>query len=234
MLNTDKKVHFLTLIILCLAGCTPTCKDCFPLIDATKFFDTTIGKFIEYNVVEETYSLGQAPQIHNYQLKEVVAEKLPDITQKPAYRIVRYRRANDTQPWQQDSTFVLRFGVDYVVRNEQSKDFVKMISPLAEKSQWNANLYNNLGEDMYELRNVNKPYIVKNLNFDHTATVIQQNDSTLVGQDKRVEIYAEGVGLIYKEIIIVQFCSTSPSCIGKAQIDFGTRKYMSIGKTGHE
>nr|MCU0342052.1 hypothetical protein [Spirosomataceae bacterium] len=150
------------------------------------------------------------------------------------YRIVRFRRLADGQRWNPDSTFTLRVGIDQAVRNENGKDYVKMVFPPAERSAWNGNLYNNLGEDKYEFRNVNKSFSVTGRAFERTATVVQQSDSTLVGQDKRLEVYAAGVGMIYRERVNVQFCSSTPACVGKAQIDFGSRQYIRFKNTGKE
>jgi hypothetical protein len=91
-----------------------------------------------------------------------------------------------------------------------------------------------LGEDSYELKSVNKSLKVGGTTFDRTATVVQQNDSTLVNQDKRVEIYAADVGLIYRERVNVQFCSSTSACVGKAQVDFGTRQYIRYKNAGKE
>ena len=109
-----------------------------------------------------------------------------------------------------------------------------MLFPPAERLSWNGNIYNTLGEDNYELKNVNRPLKIGGTTFERTATVVQQNDSTLVNQDKRVEVYAAEVGLIYRERVNVQFCSSTPACVGKAQIDFGTRQFVRFRKAGNE
>ena len=172
--------------------------------------------------------------VRPYQLKELLAEQYTDPAGQPAYRIARFRRSVEGQRWQPDSTLTLRLLPDHAVRNENGVDYVKMLFPPAEKKSWDGNVYNNIGEDNYELKNVNKSYITGNTTFERTAMVVQQNDSTLVNQDKRVEIYAAAVGLVYRERIQLQFCSSTPTCVGKAQIDFGTRQYMRFKRSGKE
>lgn len=189
---------------------------------------------MEYDVREEAYTLDGSVAVRQYQLKEVVAERYTDPTGQPAYRIARFRRGAEGQRWQADSTITLRLLTDHAVRNENGKDYVKMLFPPAEMNVWNGNLYNNAGEDNYELKNINKPYTSGTTTFDRTATVIQQNDSTLVNQDKRVEVYAAEVGLVYRERIQLQFCSSSSACVGKAKIDFGTRQYFRFKTAGKE
>ncbi|MEZ4905470.1 MAG: hypothetical protein R2822_28740 [Spirosomataceae bacterium] len=169
-----------------------------------------------------------------YQLKELVTERYTDASGQSAYRITRFRRDFDGQRWQADSTIILQLKFDHAIRNENGRDFVKMIFPANHKTTWNGNLYNNLGEDRYELENIQKSFKIGETNFPQIVTVIQQNDSTLVNQDKRIEVYAVNVGLIYRERINVQYCSNTPNCIGKAQIDFGTKQYIRFKRSGKE
>lgn len=217
-----------------LNGCSPTCGDCEELSAGTVFFPTEIGRFVEYDVVEEEYSPGKSAVVRQYQWKEVTAGRYTDPTGRPVYRIARYRRTAEGKRWEADSTVTLRLAADHAIRNENGKDYVKMVFPPLEKKVWNGNLYNAGGDDRYELDRVNKTYIIGKTTFDRTATVVQQQDSTLVNQDRRVEVYAAEVGLVYRESIQLQFCSSTPSCVGKAQIDFGTRRYVRFRNAGKE
>lgn len=230
-------VNFIRTVLFlgCLfSACTPNCKDCQNQLKGTEFFPLEVGYFVEYDVNEEEINLGRPAIVRQYQIKELIAERYTDPEGKTAYRVTRMRRNLDSQGWQPDSTITLRLQVDHVIRNENGRDFVKMLFPPAEKLSWNGNIYNTLGEDSYELKNVNQPLKVGGATFERTATVVQQNDSTLVNQDKRVEVYAAEVGLIYRERVNVQFCSFTPACVGKAQIDFGTRQFVRFRKAGKE
>lgn len=214
--------------------CTPPCNECEMTLKGNEFFPLEMGHYVEYDVSEDEVLLGRPVISRQYQWKEVVAEKYLTPTNETVYRIARYRRTIEGQPWSPDSTFTVRLKIDYVIRNENGQDYVKMVFPPVEKSSWNGNVYNNLGEDEYVLKDVNKKVKINETVFDRTVTVVQQNDSTLVNQDKRIETYAMGVGLIYRERTNVQFCSSTPSCIGKAQIDFGTRQFVRFKRAGVE
>jgi hypothetical protein len=39
---------------------------------------------------------------------------------------------------------------------------------------------------------------------------------------------------VYKETRQLQYCSATPSCVGKAQIDFGVRRYIRVASYGQE
>jgi hypothetical protein len=224
-------VAFFGVVIVGLLGCERACSDCAVPSAGLEFFPLQVGSYVEYDVQEQEFALGRAPQETRYQLKELVAEKYVNVAGQTAYRLVRFRRQTATERWQTDATLTARVATNgQAIKNENGNDFVKMLFPVYEKSTWNGNAYNALGEDQYELKQLNKPWQT----FENTATVLQQNDSTLVGQDKRLEIYAANVGLVYKEEVNVQFCSASAACVGKAQIDFGRRRYVRFRKTGNE
>ena len=215
-------------------SCTSPCDDCETTVKGSDFFPLEVGRFVEYDVNEEEVALGRPAVVRTFQWKEKVAESYLDPAGEKVYRIARFRRTLEGQPWTPDSTFTVRLKIDYAVRNESGRDYVKMVFPPSEKRSWNGNSYNHLGEDEYVLKDVNKALKIAGTAFDRTVTVVQQNDSTLVNQDKRIETYAAGVGLVYRERINVQFCSSTPSCIGKAQIDFGTRQFVRFKRTGME
>ena len=54
-------------------------------------------------------------------------------------------------------------------------------------------------EEMYHYSGINVPNQVNNLSFDSTLTVIQRDDNNFVEIIYGKEIYASGVGMIYKE-----------------------------------
>lgn len=186
------------------------------------------GVFRIYEVTEHRFVLNGPATTQTYQVREVT-------TALPAggtFRIERYRRANEQAVWQPDSVSSIRMADDQLIHTENNVAYLKLIFPLTGHLPWNGNAYNTLGEDTYQLYTTGQPFTVLNQIFPETATVIQQNDSTLVNQDKRLEVYARNVGLVYREKVQLQFCSSTPACVGKAQIDYGIRQYMRLRSYG--
>ncbi|KAA9349463.1 hypothetical protein [Larkinella humicola] len=195
------------------------------------------GNYWIYEVTEQQFALNGSSTTQTYQLRELITHSYVDTavvdpTASATFRVERHRRTNDSQPWQPDSVSSIRIADNQLIKTENNRSYVKLVFPLIDQFQWNGNVFNTAGEDLYQLKNTAKPFNVLSKPFPETATIVQQNDSTLVSQDKRLEIYARGVGLIYKEKVQLQFCSSTPSCVGKAQIDYGMRQYIRLRSYG--
>jgi hypothetical protein len=196
------------------------------------FFPLETGNFVEYDVQETYYALTANPIIRTYQIKEIIGDSFLDLSNEAAYQVMRYSRPEGNAAWQLDSIWVAKRTPNQAIRIENNIAFVKLIFPVEEKQTWNGNVLNNLGNDEYQLLALNKPYKVTGAEFDNTLTIVQNVDSSLVNQDKRTEIYAQGVGLVYKERVQVQFCSSTAACLGKGQIDFGVKFYQRLKTYG--
>ena len=154
------------------------------------------------------------------------------MTGKPAYRIIRYRRPSEAQPWQADSIWAARIVNGEAIRTENGRDFVQLVFPLTNLLTWDSNHRNNLGSINLTARNVGQPYRVLAKPFDETVTVSAQPDSTLISLTKHLDVYARQIGLIYKERVNLQFCIASPACTGHSQIDYGTQQIYRIRTYG--
>lgn len=226
-------VPLLLVILLFVSGCRSVNSD--PVSSGYDYFPLETGRYSIYDVTEHQYSLtATTPTERAYQIKEVVGAAYADVAGQTAHRLLRYRRSTEGQPWQADSVWSARLVDDEGVRSENGMDFVKLRFPVSDRLRWNGNRYNALGGDEYEVRNSSRAYRVLDKQFDETVTVVAQQDSTLLSQDKRLEVYARRVGLIYKERTQFQYCSTTPACIGTYQIDYGIRQIYRIRSSGRE
>ena len=223
-INRVKTFIILALFVLTIScqkeepcGCVP------PPISGREFVYLYSKTSIVYDVQQTQYALTQLPVTKTYQLKE---DATMAVDGKNIF-IERYQRENDTQKWTIDSVFTAKKELDKVLRTENNVTFVKLIFPISEGLKWNGNAYNSLGNDTYELKKMFQPFQTNGQNFNRTLTVIQQNDSTLVDLKRRIEVYAEGVGMIYQEKTNVSYCN-SGDCLGKGKIDFGTKYIVKI------
>lgn len=213
-------------------GCRSVVSD--PASAGYAYFPLEPGHYVIYDVEERHYAINRAPVGRTYQLKEVVGPAYTDVTGQPAYPLRRYRRPAEGQPWQADSLWSARLTANEAIRTENGQDYVKLVFPIADRGRWNGNRRNALGEDEYELSNNNGAFRVLDTQYDQTVTVVAQDDSTLLSRDKRIEVYARRVGLIYKERTQLVYCSATPTCVGTNQIDYGIRQLYRIRSHGQE
>jgi hypothetical protein len=83
---------------------------------------------------------------------------------------------------------------------------------LREGTNWNVNQYNQQGVEnpvRFRVRDFNKSFTVLGTRYDKTLRVNQYNDVSCLGQDQRFELYADGVGLVYKSSLIAAFSPDS-------------------------
>ena len=221
------KITLIILSIFLLLACDNINSNLSLSQDGGNFFYPKIGQSVVYDVEDTQYELTGKFVVKTYQLKEVNVSTFKDLEGKEALRIERYRRENNSQKWVIDSVFTAKKEIDKVLKTENNVTYVKILFPIKEGLKWNGNAYNSFRNDIYELKKVNQFFQTNGRKFDNTFTVIQQNDSTLVDLKKRIEIYAENIGMIYQEKTNVLYCN-SGDCLGKGKIDFGTKHILKF------
>jgi hypothetical protein len=229
---------FISLFLICLFALACDTSEVAPTVDLAfgrDYFPIVSGRFISYNVKETTYRLNQRPEVTTYQLKEVVGEQFVGANGDRLWRIIRYRRANGRQNWQVVGSHALRSDELFGIRWEENQSYVRLNFPLERGKRWDGNLFNNLGRDNYELTDLGRSYLFDGKRYTETATVLQNNDSSLVNKDKRIEVYAKGLGLIYRLADQVAYCQDrAQNCLGRAIIESGVVYEQSIFDSGVE
>ncbi len=192
---------------------TATVKDYFPL---------KMGASHIYSVEETVTQQISGESKSTYELRTVVSDSIPETDGTFTYVIQRYKRNDAQSPWSNLPTWSARVTKFQAIVNEENIGYLKVEAPIAEGKEWNGNLPNILDEDMYALIEVAKPYSISSTkSFPNTITISQNdNNDIIVFQDKRSEIYAEGVGLVYREILQLEYC-TDPNCLGQQKVKKG-------------
>jgi hypothetical protein len=102
--------------------------------------------------------------------------------------------------------------------SEQNQEFVKFVLPVSEGRKWDGNAFNGEDVDEYEMINTRKPYTVNDKLYDDCIEVNQNfDDDPIVRTDIRREVYARDVGLILKEITILDFCTVGCTVFGEIE-----------------
>lgn len=167
------------------------------------YFPDNVGHYVIYNVdsIVVNQLMPQPIDTFKYQVKEVIDSIFTDGSGRPTQRILRYKRADSTQPWVIQKVWSGNLTTTTAERFEDNIRYVRLIFPVSVNATWNGNAFNTLGEMDYQYTAIDVPSSVNNVNFDSTLTVLQDSNINLIQHQFYLEKYARNVGVIYKDLI---------------------------------
>ncbi|MDP5140842.1 MAG: hypothetical protein NWP83_10300 [Spirosomaceae bacterium] len=171
-----------------------------------------------YEVSETSYTVDEEPITRNYFIRETVVEIEEKVNEK-TYTIERYRRPNATAQWRIERVYKLQQTPAELIEIGESP-LVKLTFPISENAAFDVNRYNSTGELTAFYLNVNQPFA----DYPTTYSVYQANDSTLINLRRIYDVYSPTDGLVYKEITDLNYCQSSPECIGTGEVSFGKQE----------
>ena len=207
-------------------------------VSGQSYFPLRVGNYQIYQVsetnIQHTFCTDTSQPTNTYQLKVLTFDSVKNAEGGYTFLIHRYTRVDSTQSWVDLDTWSARVTSNQVIVNEGNTSYVKLIFPLVNNSKWNGNLFNNLGEEDYHFTNFNQPYQITNgKRYATTLTVVQSdNEDFFVFNDKRIEVYAPSVGLIYKET--TQLTYFQDPCYGQQKVKSGIIYSQALKSSGHE
>lgn len=198
------------------------------------YFPLEEEKYKIYEVEETYYSITANPITRKFQVKEVISQKYTDLSGQEAFHIYRFYRNNSQESWntEPDSVWSAKLDGYRATRKENNVDFVKLAFPVQENYKWDGNNFNSLGNENYVLSGLDKPYQVAGQTFAHTLQVTHSQVDDNCGKDLRFEIYADNVGLIYKESAVLEYVQSNNICDGKKKINYGFTSIQALIESG--
>jgi len=187
------------------------------------FFPLQVGLFREYEVDRIDYRNTGEIDTSIFFLREQVVDSFLNVENKFTYIINLSTRATSDDPWRLDSVWTARHSAFQAIQTEDNLAFVKLVFPIREGTEWDGNVFNNLENEEYFYDSVGVSRSIDSLNFNNTVTVVQSDFADgFTREDIRQEIFAENIGLIYRQRLILEFC-TLPECLEtpEQEIDIG-------------
>jgi hypothetical protein len=223
-----KRGYLLFIVLVSLIRCSD--EDSISTDVGMNYFPLQTGDNWIYEV-EETI-INQTMETNTYDLRVTVIDSVKNLNGGYTYIFHRDKRALETDPWESFETWTAKLSMNQLIQNEGNELFVKLIFPISNDLIWNGNQFNNLpnsgnlfngkGSEFYQTTEYDQSKaLTTNLEFDKTITIIQNDfDDPIVGKDVRKEVYAREVGLIYKEVTQLEYCSVG-DCLGQQKVDKG-------------
>lgn len=215
---------FFILICFCafIFGCVKQTEQ-LTLPTAEVYYPLKTGSVIKYRLDSSLipYS-GSVLTVRSYHAKDSIADTIRDNENRLSYRV--YRFISDTLEktgWVSDITYYVTPGDKKIeVMDEHNLRFIKIAEPIRDGYNWKGNSYIDtksanspyqyMDEWNYTYQNYGAPFQTVNGTFPNTITVLQQDETSPPGpfdpanyqqRNYAIEVYAAGVGLIYKEFL---------------------------------
>ncbi len=214
-----------------------------------EYFPLEVGKFVEYkldSIVYDTVAAGVVRDTFSWFSKEEIVDTFTDLNNDLSFRIERTQRKTAAEPWQIAEVYSATRTTDQAIKVENNFRFIKMVFPLEQGDIWDGNLFiddetifNIAGESVevfkswaYELDDIDQIDVVSNMPFDSVMTIYQANNQegfepNLIELRYSLEKYARGVGLIYREMRILD-TQCIADCIGDPWEDKAQKGFILL------
>lgn len=239
------------LLLLVLLGLLTACEDKYkdpdPKLMGYEYFPLEVGSYRIYNVTDIRYQ-SDVGDTTRFQMRERVDTIFTDQTGALTYKIVRSIRANENSAWEDDSVMTAVRSVNNLILMQNNTKYVKLIFPVKEGKQWVGDAYNNRyaadyaekkldGKELYTYRNVGKAFALNGTTFSNSVEVVHgdyvSDDLVL---DERKEVYAEGVGRVYRQFIKIIYptCTPQDCKYGEGYKIYGHERHEELIAHGKE
>ena len=200
-----------------------------------QYYPIEVGIYRIYDVVDVHFPfIGDSDTTH-YQLKELVQEIYRQERDDTAYYLHRFSRSNDEGDWQLDSIWTVRKSPRNIVVLENNTPVIKLIFPVSAGASWDSNAMNAEDAGVYTISKIGFAFEGNGLSFENTLHVVEENNMDIVINERyREAIYAENIGLVYKEIRYIDYCATTVECLGEGIIEGGIKQTYSLKEYGKE
>ncbi len=168
------------------------------------YFPTERGKYVVFEVDsilhgDNDNNTDDSVYSWHFQVKETIDETFIDGQGRSAQIIRRYRRDNDMLPWNEMTRWTQVLTASSAYRTEDNVPYHKLSFPVGSPTPWNGNDANTEDEELYSYEDFNASLALNSFSFDSTLSVLQRDDNNFVEKIYAKEIYANHIGLIYKE-----------------------------------
>jgi hypothetical protein len=201
------------------------------------FFPLQTGMSWIYQVDETTFTQLQEAKL-TYELRVTISDSVRNSSGQDTFIFTRETRTSAANSWQVQDTWSAKIENDQLIQSEGNTSFVKLMFPPSIGLFWNGNQFNNLpnngnlfnGSDSesYRITAYDHLFRIGSTEYPESLIVVQNNFvDAIVGEDQRYEVYTPNIGLVYKEVIQLEYCST-PDCLGQQKIDKGVMYVQSL------
>ncbi len=211
-----------------------------------KYYPLQTGDYWIYQVTETRFKNqfpNQANDSVSYFVRERVDSVFKDLTNEDTYKIIRSRRNTSTEEWGTDSVFVVNKSTTDVRVTQNNVRMVNFIFPVTDGKKWNPHIFNSQSsvankpeETFYSFADQGQSWVINGTTYLNTVRVVQLNNENAIERQNKFEVYAFGIGRIYKQVIAYNYCSDPDrqnGCeVGKQFIVTGLKQVEKLQEHG--
>jgi hypothetical protein len=219
----------LLLAVLALGSCKKQ-TETLSLEPVSNYTFSRPGQYIIYRVDSTVVlSFGAVLRVNSYHEKHEVDATITDNTGRPSLRVFRYQRdTTGTGAWRPSGSYLVTAADNKVEVSENNMRFVKLAAPMREGFTWLGNRFlptkayssafefsndNYMDAWEYTYEDVDSESVINGRTYPGSVTVMQIDESinfpvtsqTYGTRNYAVEKYAKGIGMIYQELIMLEF-----------------------------
>ncbi len=165
-----------------------------------QFFPLQTGKTLIYKVTE--INIDKPSDYYDtaiYYLRERIDIPIIDNEGDTAYRIERFKSASSNYFWKISDIWEAKLTDKSAEKVEENERIIKLKFPLKIGNTWNGNLKNELDDNVCTVSSMTETYTHGNINLDSCLLITRDSTITQISKIYDCEIYAKGIGLVYKE-----------------------------------
>ena len=240
----QRNIQLLTAVLMVMTlGCETTTTT-LDLLTADTYYPLEVGKTVVYRVDSISYYETIDNDTASWDLRETIVEAYPDNQGRINYRVERAISAPGANNWQISEIWSVLNNNGNIERTEQNLRFLRLISPVSEGAEWDGHVYlgdlsavpvaeqcNNLeflNGWRFTYRQVGAAASFNGLDFNNTLTVLQTGSQNLIEFNASEEVYAEGVGMVYRFFRHYTTQNICPECPWEANTDCGYSVKMTV------
>lgn len=216
------KVYLFLIILLTVSACKKSYYT-YQTDQLTDYLSLQSGKTITYRMDSTNFTFfGTTRTVTSYLVQDVIDTTILDNLGRPTWRVFRYiTDTAQSQPWTSLETYTITPTINTIEVNENNLRYLKLALPLTDGFSWQGNSYigttsGNSGTDLSYLNGWNYTYDSIGASYNVAAgsipntLIVRQDDEYLPDSTNlsspsyrtySIEVYAKGIGLIYKDFL---------------------------------
>lgn len=184
------------------------------------YYPAEVGYWLEYEVDSIFYDDFTDPvtiDTANYCMREEFESVFQDLSGEDNFRIEQYKKNDTASAWILDKIVSSKVTTTNFQKVENDLRFIPLVFPVKTDKSWDGLIYLNVQDEPtleyyddtqypwgYRYTEVNVSKQLGNFSFDSCVVVAHIDDENLFEKKYSQEIYAKGVGLVYKEMIVLK------------------------------